>query len=93
MNFPSKKKSDLHYFVLTNGHNSGTKYTRDMTFVSKCVVLDTLLYSTNTSISTKSGFRKWAVYLMKLICSVHQYILFGQHVYIMMDKDATVSFS
>ena len=32
----------------------------------KCVVLDTLLYSTNNSISTKSGFRpswKWALHL------------------------------
>ena len=58
-------------FLLTNGqfcskiqnfpeiaddHNSGTEYARDMKFVSKCVVIDTLLYSTNNSISTKSGF-------------------------------------
>ena len=28
-------------------HNSGTEYARDMKFVSKCVVLDTLMYSTN----------------------------------------------
>ena len=59
-------------FLLTNGqfcikirnipeiaddHNSRTEYARDMKFVPKCVVLDTLLYSTNNSISTKSGFR------------------------------------
>ena len=42
---------------IADDHNFGTEYARDMKFVSKCVVLDTLLYSTNNSISTKSGFR------------------------------------
>ena len=45
-------------------HNSGTEYARDMKFVSKYVVWDTLRYSTNNSILTKSGFRpfwKWAL--------------------------------
>ena len=32
---------------ITDDHNFGTQYARDMKFVSKCVVLDTLLYSTN----------------------------------------------
>ena len=68
-------------FLLTNGHfcskiwnfpeiaddhNSGTEYAGRMKFVSKCVVLDTLLYSTNNSISTKSVFRlfcKWALHI------------------------------
>ena len=42
---------------IADDHNFGTDYARDMKFVSKCVVLDTLLYSTNNSILTKSGFR------------------------------------
>ena len=59
-------------FLLTNGqfcsktrnfpeiaddHNSGTQYAREVKFELKYVVLDTLLYSTNNSISTKKGFR------------------------------------
>ena len=42
---------------IADSHNFGTEYASDMKIVSKCVVLDTLLYSTNNSISTKSGFR------------------------------------
>ena len=58
---------------IADDHNSGTKYARDMKFVSKCVVLDTLLYSTNNSISTKSGFRsfwKWALHIIILFFSI-----------------------
>ena len=37
-----------------------TEFARDKTFVSKCLVLDTLLSSTNNSISAKkSGFRSF----------------------------------
>ena len=46
-----------NFLEIADDHNFGTEYARDMKFVSKCVVLDTLLYSTNKSISTKSGFR------------------------------------
>ena len=42
---------------IAKDHNFGTEYARDMKFASKCVVLDTLLYFTNNSISAKSGFR------------------------------------
>ena len=40
---------------IADDHNLGTKYARDMEYVSKCVVLDTLRYSTNNSILTKSS--------------------------------------
>ena len=46
-----------NFLEIAEGHNSGTEYAKDMKFVSKCVVLDTLLYSTNNPISTKSGFK------------------------------------
>ena len=37
-----------------------TKYAKEIKFMSKCVVLDTLLYSTKNSISIKSGFRPFS---------------------------------
>ena len=46
-----------HFPEIADDHSFGTEYARDMKFMSKCVLLDTLLYSTNNSISTKSGFR------------------------------------
>ena len=53
------KKSEIFRKIpeIADNHSFGTEYARDMKFVSKCVVLDTLLYSTNNSISTKHGFR------------------------------------
>ena len=56
-----KKESDLHYFYLwtvkiiqkSEDHNFGTEHARNVKFVSKCAVLDTLPYSTNNSILTK----------------------------------------
>ena len=42
---------------IAEDHNFGTEYARNVKFVSKCADLDTLLYSTNNSILTKSGFR------------------------------------
>ena len=52
---------------IKDDHNFGTEYARDMKFVSKCVVLDTLLYSAKNSILTKSWFRpfsKWALHIL-----------------------------
>ena len=51
---------------IADDHNFETEYARNMKFVSKGIVLDTLLYSTNNSISTKNGFRpfwKWALHI------------------------------
>ena len=57
VNFVQKSKIFQKFPEIADDHNSGTKYARDMKFVSKCVLLDTLLYSTDNSILTKSGFR------------------------------------
>ena len=57
VSFVQKSKIFRKLPEIADDHNSGTEYARDMKFVSKRVVLDTLLYSTNNSISTKSGFR------------------------------------
>ena len=52
------QKSEIFRKILeiVDDHNFGTEYVRDMKFVSKCAVLDTLLYYTNNAISTKSEF-------------------------------------
>ena len=42
---------------IADSSNFGTEYARDVKVVSKCVVLDALLYYTNNLILTKSGFR------------------------------------
>ena len=53
------QKSEIFQKIpeIADDHSFRTDYAREMKFVSKCVVLDTLLYSTNNSILTKSGFR------------------------------------
>ena len=66
VNFVQKSEIFRKFPEIADDHNSRTEYARDMKFVSKCVVLDTLLYSTNNSISIKSGFRpfwKWALHI------------------------------
>ena len=61
MNGQNVKKSETFWKIpeITDDHNFGTENVRNMKFVSKCAVLDTLLYSTNNSILTKSGFRSF----------------------------------
>ena len=66
INLIQKSEIFRNFPEIADDHNSGTEYARDIKFVSICVVLDTLLYSTNNSISTKSGFRpfwKWALHM------------------------------
>ena len=80
----NKQKINIYLFLLTKGqfcskirnfpeiadyHNSGTEYSRDMKFVSKCVVLDTLPYSTYNSILTKSGFMPFLEMSSSFICN------------------------
>ena len=52
---------------IAEDHNFGTEYAKNVKLGSQCAVLDTLLYSTNNSISTKSGFRplwNWALHMV-----------------------------
>ena len=51
-----KSKIFLKIPEIADDHNFGTEYARNVKFVSKCAVLDTL-HSTNNSILTKSGLR------------------------------------
>ena len=53
------QKSEIFQKIpeIAEEHNFGTEYARNVKFVSKCAVLDTLPYSTSNSISIKSGFR------------------------------------
>ena len=51
----SVQKSNIFRKIpeIADDHNFETECAKDMKFVSKCVVLDTLLYSTNNSIRPK----------------------------------------
>ena len=49
-NFVQKSENFRKFPEIADDPNSGTKYAREMKCVSKCVVLDILLYSTNNSI-------------------------------------------
>ena len=44
------QKSEIFQKIpeIADHHNFGTEYVRDIKFVSKCVVLDALPYSTDT---------------------------------------------
>ena len=46
-----------------------------MKSVSKCVVLDTLLYSANNSISTKSGFRPFWKWTLHVLINLHHFTI------------------
>ena len=76
------KKNFWKFQEIADDHNSGTECARNMKFASKCVVLDTLLYSTNNSISTKSWLRPFgnelfiSIVLIWLVTNVKKQIIF-----------------